>query len=131
MTSSAAQSPAADARLADELLTVTARPIPPDTLVLAVRGEVDLSTIARLRAALRAHLDAAARRMIVDLTGVDFLCAGGLSVLVAIQEMATASGCDLRLVASTRVVQRPLTVTGLDDVFDIRPDLAGALRGTG
>jgi anti-sigma B factor antagonist len=105
------------------LLTVTARTVPPDAVVLEVRGEVDLSTTPFLQNALLAHLhDAATRvtRVAVDLTGVSFLSAAGLTVLVNVKQAAVAAGSSLCLVACTRVVLLPLTITGLDAEFDIR-----------
>lgn len=73
----------------------------------------------------------------VDLTGVGFLGATGLTALV--NGTAAAAGGDLCVVARTRVVLLPvllsvllsLTVTGLDRVFDISPGLANALLGAG
>lgn len=109
-----------------QLLTVTARPVPPDAIVLAVRGDVDLSTTSFLQTALLAHLRDAAPQMVVDLTGVSLLSAAGLTVLVNVKHAAAAAGSSLCLVARTRVVLLPLTITGLDDEFDIYPELADA-----
>lgn len=110
---------------ATQLLTVTVRPGRPDAVVLSVRGEVDLSTSPFLQRVLLAHLDDAAGLMIVDLTGVSFLSAAGLTVLVNVKRAAVAARRRLRLVARTAVVLVPLTITGLDSEFDIYPALAG------
>ena len=120
----AAASP--DLHPAAELLTVTADPAGPDAVVVAVRGEVDLSTTSFLENALLAHLDGAVTQVVIDLTAVDFLSAAGLTVLVNVREAAVAAGSGLCLVARTRVVLLPLTITGLDCEFDIYPELADA-----
>lgn len=112
-----------DLHPAAELLTVTADPVGPDAVVLAVRGEVDLSTTSFLENALLAHLYDAPQ-VIVDLTGVSFLSAAGLTVLVNARAAAVAAGGSVCLVARTRVVLLPLTITGLDCGFDIFPELA-------
>jgi anti-sigma B factor antagonist len=109
-----------------QLLTVTVRPVPPDAVVLAVRGAVDLSTSPLLQNALLAHLRDAASQVVVDLTGVSFLSAAGLTVLVNVKQAAVAAGSSVCLVARTRVVLLPLTITGLDGEFDIYPELADA-----
>jgi anti-sigma B factor antagonist len=114
-----------------QLLTVTSRPVPPDAVVLAVSGEVDMSTSPLLQHVLLSHLRDAAPRVTVDLAGVSFLSAAGLTVLVNVKHAAAAVGSSLCLVARTRVVLLPLTVTGLDSEFDIYPALADAPPFTG
>jgi anti-sigma B factor antagonist len=113
------------------LLTLVAHPAAPGVVVVAVRGEVDLYTAPRLQDGLLIHLYPGAPRLIIDLTGVDFFGAVGLTVLVAVKEAAEAAGTRLLLVANTRPVLLPLTITGLDRVFDIYPDLPTALRSSG
>jgi anti-anti-sigma factor len=112
-----------------ETLTVAARRAPPAAVVLTVRGSVDLATSALLAACLIQQLRDSHRNVVVDLTRVTFFGAAGLTVLVTAREAAAAAGVRLSLVARTRVVLLPITITGLDREFDIRPDLAGALRG--
>jgi anti-anti-sigma factor len=120
-----------DLDLAADLLTVTARPVPPDAMVLAVRGEVDLSTTSILRNELLAHWYDTVTQVVVDLTAVDFLSAAGLTVLVNVREAAVTAGSSLCLVACTRAVLLPLTITGLDGEFDIYPELVDALASPG
>lgn len=109
-----------------DLLTVTAHPVPPDAMVLAVCGEVDLSTTSILQNALLANLCDTVTHVVVDLTAVDFLSAAGLAVLADVREAAVAAGSSVCLVARTRVVLLPMTITGLDREFDIYPTLADA-----
>lgn len=107
-------------------LTITVRPIPPDAVVLAVRGEVDMSTSPLLQHVLLSHLRDAAALVTVDLTAVSFLSAAGLTALVNVKHAAAAAGSNLCLVARTRVVLLPLTITDLAGEFDIYPALADA-----
>jgi anti-anti-sigma factor len=116
---------------ATRLLTVTAHPAPPDTTVVTVRGEVDMLTSTLLRDRLLPHVRDTVGHVIVDLTGVGFFAAAGLTVLVNARQAAVAAGITLCLVASTRPVLLPLTITGLDDVFDISPNLTHALLRVG
>ena len=110
-----------------ELLTVAVRPAAPGVVVAAVRGEVDLYTIPRLQDGLLGHVYPGAPQLIVDLTGVDFFGAVGLTVLVTVREAAVAAGIRLCVVANSRPVLLPLTITGLDRMFDIYPGLPHAL----
>jgi anti-anti-sigma factor len=113
-----------------ELLTVTAKPVPPDAIVLSARGDVDLLTSSLLKDRLLAHLSDTVPRMIVDLNEVGFFGAAGLTVLATVSQAAAAAGVKLCVVARTRVVLLPLTITGLDSMFQISPDLTHALFGT-
>lgn len=116
-----------DRRPGKELLTVTAHPVAPGAVMIAVRGEVDLCTSPLLRDALLDHLRRPCPPLVVDLTDVTFFGAAGLTVLTTARNAAMAAGNRLCLVANGRPVLRPLTLTGLDRVFDIHPDLPQAL----
>lgn len=111
-----------------EVLTVTAHPIAPGVVVITVRGGVDLFTSPLLLDSLIVHLHGPGSRLIVDLTGVGFFGAAGLSVLATARQATLAVGVGLCLVAHTRPVLLPLTITGMHTQFDIYPDLAHALR---
>jgi anti-anti-sigma factor len=110
-----------------EVPTVTVCPVLPGAVVLAVRGDVDSCTSPLLRDRLLEHLRPACPQLVVDLTEVGFFGAAGLTVLVTVRQAAEAAGIRLCLVAGRRAVLLPLTITGLDDVFDICPDIAHAL----
>ena len=112
---------------ATQLLTITTCPAPPAATVLTVRGEVDALTSTQLTDQLLPHVRDTVPHVIVDLTDVGFFAAAGLTVLVNARQAAMAAGTTLCLVASTRPVLRPLTITGLDSLFDIHPDLTHAL----
>jgi len=109
--------------------TIVTRPRP-DVVALEVDGEVDTLTAPRLESCLDEVLDTATTSgsaVVADLTGVTFLSSSGLAVLIRGARRATAAGVALRLVAATRAVTRPLTVTGADVLFDIHSDVASAL----
>jgi anti-sigma B factor antagonist len=88
-------------------------------LILAVRGEVDLSTGGRLMEAGSAALrEAAGAPVVLDLTGVDFLSSSGLGLLVALHDDGRELGAPLRVVVDpTRPVIRPIRTMGLDEVL--------------
>jgi anti-anti-sigma factor len=123
-----APAPAPNPHPGAEFLTVTAHSIAPDVVVITVRGEVDLFIGPLLLDALLAQLDGPDRRLIVDLTAVGFFGAAGLTVLATVRQATLAVGVGLCLVANTRRVLLPLTITGMHTQFDICPDLAHALR---
>ncbi len=114
-----------------QLLTITTQPVPPAATVLTVHGEVDMLTSTLIADQLLPLVRDTVPHVIVDLTDVGFFGVAGLTVLVNAREAAAMAGVTLCLVASTRPVLMPLTVTGLDSVFDISPDLTDALVRVG
>ena len=103
---------------AEQLMTIE-RDDRDGCLILAVRGEVDLSTGGRLMEAGSAALrEAAGAPVILDLTGVDFLSSSGLGLLVALHDDGRELGAPLRVVVDpTRPVIRPIRTMGLDEVL--------------
>lgn len=123
--------PVATPHPTERLLTVTAHSALPATTVLTVRGEVDAFTSPYLTDQLLPHVRGAVAHVIVDLTGVTFFSAAGLTVLLTAGQAAVTAGVTLRLVASTRPVLRPLMLTGLDGRFDISADVTSVLSRAG
>ena len=96
------------------------------TLVLAVDGVVDLHTAPTIRHALAEALNRGPRRLIVDLSLVQFLNSAGLEALLAAHRQA-APRTDLRLVATTRATWRPLQITRLHEQLIIHTSRAQAI----
>jgi anti-sigma B factor antagonist len=96
------------------------------TAVVHVSGDVDMLTAPvfaqQVRQQLHSH-DGEARSLVIDLTGVTFLGSAGLAVLAEARTSAAEQDVALRVVASSRLVLRPLQVTGLDKLLTIVPDL--------
>ena len=83
----------------------------PGTVLLAVDGEIDTLTAARLQAGLDeavAASQADGSSVVVDLSGVTFLASSGLAVLIGGARRLADLGSRLRLVAASRAVTRPL-----------------------
>jgi len=99
----------------DKQMTVTLLPCSEDgVVVLRVVGEVDLATVGRLREHLYKQVPGVGRVVILDCTGVSFLAACGIGLLIETADRARAEGMALWLVANSRVVLRALEVTGAD-----------------
>jgi anti-anti-sigma factor len=83
------------------------------TQIVRVQGELDLATADGLyqqgRAAVRGH----ARLLLLDLTGLSFCDARGLSAFVRIANEAEAAGCRYGLIGPQPLVARLLRITGL------------------
>jgi anti-sigma B factor antagonist len=98
-----------------------------DVVIVHIGGEVDMLTTPMVSALITEQLQTAPSTLVLDLSAVGFLGSSGLAALVAAREEAGNRGVTLRLVGSGHAVQRPLTATGLAELFDIYPDLDQAL----
>ena len=112
----------------EQSLTVTALSSSVEgVLVLRLVGEVDLATVGRLREHLHHYLPNAHRGVVLDCTGVSFLAACGIGLLVETAKRARGEGMALRLVAQSRLVQRALEVTSADQLVSRTPTVAEAV----
>ena len=97
--------------------------------IVAATGEVDVYTAPVLDEALSTAVSGGATRLVVDLSGVDFLDSTGLSVLVkALKRVRDADG-SLDVVVTAERVAKVFRITGLDQVIPVHPSLADALAG--
>ncbi len=94
-----------------------------DWTVCSVSGDVDIFTTYALREYLLAALSPSGCRILVDLSGVTFMDASGLGVLVFIRRVAIRRGGTLRLLAPTQMMRRLLTSSGLSTMFTVSLDL--------
>ena len=65
--------------------------------------------------------------MVLDCTGVSFLAACGIGLLIEIADQARAEGMALRLVAQSRLVQRALEITLADQLISRASTVAEAV----
>jgi anti-sigma B factor antagonist len=99
------------------------------TVVVRVGGEVDMLTTPLLGSCLAEQLETEPGMLVVDMSNVGFLGSSGLAALVTARDEAAGRQVTLRLVSADHAVLRPLTATGLAELFDIYPDLETALDG--
>ena len=103
----------------DDVITLSTSHDGDGAVTVTVVGEVDTFTAPVLRASLDTQLEQQPTELVIDLCGVQFLGSAGLAVLVETQKSARSRDVELRLIANTRAVTRPLEVTGLIDLFTI------------
>jgi len=90
-----------------------------DGAVLRVVGEVDVYTSPALRDELYRLIDGGAPRVVLDLTGMEFIDSSGLGVFVgALKRVRERSG-ELELRGVQPSTRKVLDITGLVQVFTI------------
>jgi anti-anti-sigma factor len=79
-------------------------------------GEVDLATVAQLRACLEEAIASGARRVILDLRDTTFLDSSGLHLAVEAVASAASNGTEFAIIAGPPDVQRTFDVAGLSEL---------------
>ncbi|MGA9943733.1 MAG: STAS domain-containing protein [Candidatus Cybelea sp.] len=101
-----------------------------ETLILKLRGSLDLATAPTIRAALGEATEKGSQRLIVDLTQLEFLDSTGLGVLIGAHRRAAERGGSFRLIVKDGPISRLLNITGLIGVFAVFHSLADAQNDT-
>lgn len=97
------------------------------TAVLRVAGSVDMVTAPYLESSLSACLAEKPVGLIIDLSDTDFLASAGLAVLIHGCAQAGELGIGFAVVADSPATSRPITLLGLDDALNLKPDMDEAL----
>lgn len=87
-----------------------------DATWIRLVGEVDLTTVDAIEA-LAVPVLVAARPLVLDCRGIDFIDSTGLSMLVKLYHRGAAHGTTLRLFEPQQGTQRLLDITGIGDLL--------------
>ena len=101
------------------------------TGVVAVRGEIHVSTAPEFSRRLGEALERGKSHVVLDLTGVTFIDSTGLSVLLGALRDVTRRGGRLVLALANPTVLRLFEITRLDDTFEILATREEALEHIG
>jgi anti-sigma B factor antagonist len=99
-------------------------------VVVALRGELDVIDAEAVTAVLAAAADRESV-VVVDLAGLTFIDASGITALVRARRHARHTGSDLVLAAPQRQVRRILALTQQADAFSLHADVAEAIGTMG
>jgi anti-sigma B factor antagonist len=91
---------------------------------VALVGELDLSTVAKVQEELRRIEAAAPATVVVDLSKLTFLDSTGLRCLVTADERAREDGRRMVIVRGPDAVQRVFTITRLEERLEMVDDAA-------
>ena len=109
-----------------QLLTVRIEPVGADVSVVALSGELDLSTIPRIQGRLFEQLRSHSG-VVVDLTGLSFIDSSGIGLLIQAFR-ADDAGRMHTVVASGSQVERVFRLVGIDRALPLFAERAPALE---
>ena len=110
--------PAADGG-PEPLLSVEVRP-DRDAVIVAPRGELDLSTVALVEREVRELQERGFARVVLDLRGLTFIDSTGLRLLIRLDDDARARRHTLTLIDRDGPARHLLELTGLRNRFELR-----------
>jgi anti-sigma B factor antagonist len=96
-------------------------------VVLHCRGRTIFRGEAQALSTIVAEVLPAARRMVVDLAGIDSVDSGGLGELVLTQMWAEAAGYTLKFASPRKSVRHLFEITNLVSVFDVHASVPEAM----
>ncbi len=100
-------------------LTMNSRTPSETTCILEIEGEVDVYTSPQLKQDLVQLAESGVKRVIIDLSKVEYLDSTGLGVLIGgLKRLREVDG-NLSLVSPGMRIQRIFEITGLNKIFDI------------
>ena len=91
---------------------------------VGLRGELDLSTVAKVEEELRRVVETAPPLVLLDLSRLTFLDSTGLRCVITASERARESDRRLVIVRGPEAVQRVFVITGLDERLEMVDDAA-------
>lgn len=101
-----------------------------DITVINVQGEIDLDSIHILRAAFDEFLKSGARKLIVDLSGTEYMDSTGLEAFIRLQRNLKKDGCIMCIVVPPQ--KKPifwiLEVTRVNAILNIYESLEEAVN---
>ncbi|SDU19954.1 anti-sigma B factor antagonist [Desulfobacula phenolica] len=96
--------------------------------VIIVEGEIDMLTSPGLRNKLVPYFKKKVKGIIVDLSGVLFMDSSGIATLVEGLQWSKKNNKDFILTGLGTNVLNSLSLTKLDNAFDIKTDIDGAYK---
>ncbi len=99
-------------------------------VVMALRGELDVSGAAAVEAAITAVV-VPGQSLIIDLAALDFMDCAALGALLRVRGLARSGGGDVVLAGPQRRARRLLVLAGQDQAFLVHPSVEAAVAGIG
>src|SRR5437588_1806547 len=102
-------------------------PVQDRSNVLPLKGEIDLHVSPSITASLNEMIEKKPKRLVVDLSEVTYIDSAGLAALIQAMQKLEGYRGKFRLAGLQETVRSIFEISRLDQVFQIFPDVDGAL----
>jgi anti-sigma B factor antagonist len=101
------------------------------TLVRVGEARLMYPLLSDFAGSVSSLLTAGDRRVVIDLSDVNYIDSASIGCLMDLYRQATAAGGTLKLCGVQKRVETMLTMTGAQNFLEIHPDEASAVRSFG
>jgi len=112
-------------------LRLRTRPEDDKAIVVALHGHLILDNGTMLHDEVRSLIEGGAKRVLVDMAGVDFIDSHGIGQMVACETTSRSRQAEVRFVGLRPKVMKVLELTGLPGLLKFESDLQAALAKLG
>ena len=98
-----------------------------DVTILNAGGRLDAGGAPEFEAQGKALLQAGAKRLLIDLAGVEYISSAGLRSLLVLAKATKASGSALALCGLSPAVREVMTISGFDNILVLAADRPAAM----
>ena len=111
-------------------MTVQTKQMEPGIAVVAISGRLVLGRdLDQLAMAVQKLLDQQQKKIVFDISAMDYLDSAGIGTLVSCVTQIKKSGGTLRLAGANTRVQKLLKMARVEDILSVYPTVAEAAAG--
>jgi len=105
------------------------RRVDPDLTVVELTGHLNLGNeLMTVEAAVKSVIDEGARKLVIDVTQLDYIDSAGIGMLVACNGRIEKAGGKMRVSGAQGSVAKTFDVVHMDRITSLDPDLDSACR---
>ena len=103
--------------------------VEPDVTVIRLTGSLNLgNTLIGIESSLKRMIDEGVRKLVIDLSGVNYIDSAGIGMLVSCTGHIEKNGGKMRIAGSHGPVAKVFDVVHLDRITPLDPDVDTACR---
>ena len=105
------------------------RVVEPDITVVSIAGRLSLgNTLGSLEASIKRLAEEGSRRVVIDLTGLNFIDSAGIGMLIGCTGQMEQCGGRFRIAGAHGTVARAFDIVHMNRIAALDPDVESACR---
>jgi len=105
------------------------RKVEPDLTVVELSGHLNLGNeLMSVETAVKRLIDEGARKLVIDVTRLEYIDSAGIGMLVACNGQMDRAGGKMRVAGAQGTVAKSFEVVHMDRITSLDPDVDAALR---
>ena len=105
------------------------RKVEPDLTVVELTGHLNLGNeLMSVETAVKRLIDEGARKLVIDVTRLEYIDSAGIGMLVACNGQMDRAGGKMRVAGAQGTVAKSFEVVHMDRITSLDPDVDAALR---